>query len=202
MLRWVAVGWFAVWLPAYTYYWGWRNFLQLCDIAVFLTVAGLWVGSSLLLSSQAVNVLVVSLFWAADAAWRVLLGRHLMGGTEYLWDERFPLCLRLLSLYHLALPVALLWALRRTGYDARGWKLQAAIAAVAMVAARLLEPVENYNMVYRDPFFGRLWGPAAVHIAFMWVTLVAVVYWPTHWALQRILRRANVEGSRGLEPRS
>ncbi len=124
-------------------------------------------GSALLLSSQAVNVLVVSLFWAADAAWRLVLGRHLMGGTEYLWEERFPLWLRLLSLYHLALPVVLLWALRRTGYDARGWKLQAGMAAVAMVAARLLEPVENYNMVYRDPFLAAVGpgdGPYGVHV--------------------------------------
>ncbi len=184
-MRWVAMLWFAVWLPAYWDYWGWRNLLQLCDIAVFVAVAGLWLGSSLLLSSQAVSFLVISLFWVADVAWRVATGTHLIGGTEYLWDARFPLWLRLLSVYHIALPILLLWSLRRVGYDGRGWKLQAAIAAAAMIAARLAAPELNYNMVYRDPLLGRTWGPAPVHIAFMWMMLVAAVYFPTHLLLRK-----------------
>lgn len=193
VLRWVVVAWFAAWLPAYWYYWGWRNFLQLCDIAVFVAVAGFWLGSSLLLSSQAVGFQVIALFWAADVVWRVLTGAHLIGGTEYLWDARYPLWLRLLSLYHLVLPVLLLWSLRRVGYDARGWKLQAAIAAAAMIAARVLAPGLNYNMVERDPLLGRTWGPAPVHIAFIWVVLTAVVYFPTHMLLRWCFRPARAE---------
>jgi len=186
ILRWIAAAWFAVWLPAYWHYWGWANFVQICDIAVFLSVAGLWLGSSLLLSSQAVSLLVVTLFWAADLVWRGLVGRHLIGGTEYLWDARYPLWLRLLSLYHIVLPVVLLWSLRRTGYDARGWKLQAAIAAVAMVVGRFFDPALNYNVAFRDPLLGRTWGPAAVHVAFIWLLLVALVYFPTHLLLKRL----------------
>ena len=32
--RWGAVGWLAVWTPVYAQSYGWRNFLQLCDVAV------------------------------------------------------------------------------------------------------------------------------------------------------------------------
>ncbi|MGH9861331.1 MAG: hypothetical protein ACRD5F_15025 [Candidatus Acidiferrales bacterium] len=184
--RWVAAAWFVVWLPAYWHYWGWRNFLQLCDVAVFLSVAGFCLGSPLLLSSQAVNLLVVSAAWFADLLWRATTGGHLIGGTEYMWDARFPLWLRLLSLYHVALALVLLWSLRRTGYDARGWKLQAAIALPVLIASRLLAPGMNYNMAERDPFFGQQAGPAAVHLALTWLGLVAIVYFPTHLLLAKL----------------
>ena len=51
-LRWAAAAWLAVWVPAYASFWGPRNFLLLCDVAVILTCAGLWLGSPLLLSSR------------------------------------------------------------------------------------------------------------------------------------------------------
>jgi hypothetical protein len=186
-LRWVALLWLAVWFPAYWRVWGWQNFLQLCDLAVFLTCLGLWRGSALLLSSQAVGAIVVNAVWTLDVAWRAAVGRHLIGGTEYMWDTRFPLWVRLLSLYHVVLPVLLVWAVRRVGYDARGWKLQAAIAAGALVVTRLAGPAVNYNAVYRDPILGQTWGPVPVHLAFMLLCLVAAVYWPTHAVLQRSL---------------
>jgi hypothetical protein len=179
-----------VWFPAYWYYWGWRNFLQLCDVAVFVAVAGFWLGSRLLLSSQAVGFPLIALIWTADVAWRALTGAHLIGGTEYLWDPRYPLWLRLLSLYHVALPPLLLWSLRRTGYDPLGWKLQAAIALAAMIAAATLAPGLNYNMVERDPLLARTWGPASLHIAFIWLVLTAVVYFPTHLLLQKAFKPA------------
>lgn len=194
VLRWVALAWFALWLPAYWHYWGWRNFLQLCDVAVFVAVAGFWLRSALLLSSQAVGFPVIALVWTADVAWRLATGAHLIGGTEYLWDARYPLWLRLLTLYHLALPPLLLWSLRRTGYDARGWKLQAALALAAMIAAALLAPGLNYNMVERDPFFARAWGPAPLHIAFIWTVLTAVVYFPTHLLLRRCFAPSSPQG--------
>src|SRR5262245_8672411 len=29
--KWLAVVWLAVWVPVYANFWGWRNFLALCD---------------------------------------------------------------------------------------------------------------------------------------------------------------------------
>jgi hypothetical protein len=170
--------------------WGWPNFLHLCDVAVILACIGLWRGSAVLLSSQAVNSMFADLVWCLDVGWRLLFGRHLVGGTEYMWDARFPLWVRLLSLFHVFLPVLLVWSLRRTGYDRRGWLLQSAIAAVLMVAARLFEPARNLNYAYRDPLFNRSWGPAPVHIVVMLLPLIGIIYWPTHLVLARFLPTA------------
>ena len=186
-MRWVALLWLAVWLPAYWAVWGWANFLHICDVTVVLTCAGLWFGNALLLSSQAIASIVVDLAWTLDIASRLLFGKHLIGGTEYMWDARFPLWVRLLSLFHIVWPVLVVWAVRRVGYDRRGWLLQSGIAAVLLVLSRQVQPALNINFAFRDPLFHRAWGPAPVHLAVILLGLVVIIYWPTHLVLGRLL---------------
>ena len=184
-LRWAALLWLLVWIPVYWRTWGPENFLHLCDIAVILGCIGLWSGSALLISSQAVGLLVVSIVWAAGAAWEFFLGRRLIAGTEYLFDPSFPLWVRLLSLFHIVLPLLLLWALARTGYDRRGWRLQSAIAFLAFVASRFTPPPENINYAFTDPFIHRAWGPPAVHVVTSTLFMIFVAYLPAHVILRR-----------------
>ena len=188
-LRWAAVAWLAVWVPAYAAVWGPRNFLLLCDVAVILTCAGLWLGNPLLLSSQAVSSLVADAVWAVDAGSRLVLGRHLFGGTEYMWDASFPLAVRLLSLFHLAWPPLLLWSLRRVGYDRRGFGLQIAIAGALLVASRFVGRAANLNFAFRDPIWGLSLEPAPFHLAATLAFVVAVFYVPAHLALSRAFPR-------------
>jgi hypothetical protein len=176
--------WFLIWLPAYWRTWGAANFLHLCDIAMILACVGVWSNSALLISSQAVSALLVGMVWALDAGSTFFLGRHLLGGTEYLFDTSYPLWVRLLTLFHAALPVLLLWALHQIGYDRRGWALQSAIALPIFVASRFTSPAQNINFAFTDPFFHRAWGPAPVHIATSWLFMVLVVYLPTHLLLK------------------
>ena len=183
VLRWVGLVWMVVWLPAYMRGWGWANLLHLCDVAVILGCAGLWWGSSLLVSSQAVSSLAAGTLWGLDVGSRLLTGRFLVGGTEYMWDARAPIFVRLLSSFHLGLPLALLWALRKIGYDRRALALQAAIAAGLLVASRFLPSGFNMNYAYQDPLFHRFWGPAPLHLAVIFVGAVALLYWPTHLLL-------------------
>jgi hypothetical protein len=185
------LAWLAVFVSAYSWVYGAANFLHLCDIAVLLTCLGLWRSNALLISSQAVSSLVVDLAWDLDLLWRLSLGRHLIGGTEYMWDPRFPLWVRLLSLFHVIWPPLLIWTLTRVGYDSRGFRLQAGIAAGALILARLTNPEVNINFAYRDAFLNRAWGPAPVHLVLTWVALVVVVYWPVHRLLRRLLPRAD-----------
>jgi hypothetical protein len=148
---------------------------------------GIWAGSPLLLSTQAVSSLVVHAVWDLDVAWRVITGRHLIGGTEYMWDPRFPLGLRLLSLFHVVWPPLLWWALRRVGYDRRALLAQSAFALVILAVSRVVMPEVNINFAHRDPIWHRSWGPAPVHLGFMAIGLVGLVYAPIHallrWAM-------------------
>ncbi len=176
-----------VWLPSYLAGYGPAVFVNLCDVAVILTCLGLWTGNALLLSSQALSSLVVDLAWNLDLLVRALTGGHIVGGTEYMWDARRPLGLRLLSLFHVWLPIVLVHGLRKLGYDRRAFPLQSAIAVAVLVASRLVTgPAENQNFAWRDPFFDRALGPAPVHLAVLAATLVAVLYWPVHRLLARV----------------
>src|SRR3984957_21057441 len=125
--RWSAMVWLAIWIPIYWRTWGVSNFLQLCDIAVLISCLGIFTGSALLISSQAISSLLIDLIWTLDAGARLISGQHFLGRTEYLFDPQYPLWVRLLSLFHVAMPFLLIWALRRVHYDPRGLWLQCVI---------------------------------------------------------------------------
>jgi hypothetical protein len=185
-LRWTALLWLIFWFIVYWRTWGAANFLHLCDIAVILTCIGLWTSNSLLLSSQAISSLLIDIAWNLDAGCKYFLGRQLFGGTDYLFDVRYPLWIRLLSLFHVILPILLLWAVHRMGYDSRGWALQAVIVLFAFVAARFTSPDENINFAFREPFRHHAWSPAALHVTLSVLFMCVVIYLPTHLLLRRI----------------
>jgi hypothetical protein len=185
-IRRVALVWLVFWVTVYWRSWGALNFLHFCDIAEILSCIGFVVDSALLISSQAVASLLVDAAWALDAGWTVVFRHHLIGGTEYLFDPSHALWVRLLSLFHLALPVLLLWALYRLGYDRRGLSLQLAIALSAFIASRFAPPDQNMNYAFTDPFVHRAWGPAPVHIVVAFLFMLVVVYLPTHLVLKRL----------------
>jgi hypothetical protein len=189
-LRWVVLVFMAVWVPSYWVVWGWRNFLQLCDVTMVLTAIAVWRGSAWLLSSQAVGSLIINGLWGLDVAARLLLGRHVIGGTEYMWNPAFPAWIRALSLFHLALPVLHVWCLRRTGYDQRAWRFEVLVVAVVFVASRLLAaPSTNPNFVFAAPLLRRPIGAPPVHLLLVWVTQLVVLMLPVHLVLRRWLPR-------------
>lgn len=191
--RWLALLWVLIWIPAYWRTWGASNFLQLCDIAVILTCAGIWNHSRLLVSSQAVGSLLIDLLWTADAACRLFLGHHFIGGTEYLFEGRYPLWVRLLSLFHVVMPAVLLWAVHRIGYDPRGVALQCVITVLAFAAARFTNPAKNMNFAFTDPFFHRSWGPPPVHVAVSALFMAVAVYLPTDLVLKRLFQQRSAQ---------
>jgi len=72
--------------------------------------------------------------------------------------------------------------------------LQAAIAAFLLIVSRFLSAELNLNYAYRDPLFHRAWGPAPVHLAMIFIPLIALIYWPTHLLLGWLF--GTPEGSR------
>jgi hypothetical protein len=185
-LRWILLLWMLVWVPAYARTWGWTNFLLLCDVAMFLTFIGVWRASPLLLSSQAVAMLFAGMVWTVDVGWRLVRGGHVYGGTEYMFDAAYPLWVRLLSTFHLWLPLLLLWAVRRTGYDARGWLVQSALTVPLVIAGRFFDPAKNINFAFTDPVFDQQWGTAPMHVGIILFFIIAVIYWPAHLVLLRL----------------
>ncbi len=193
ILRWVALAWVLVWTPIYWHEWGWQNFFHFCDAAVFLTCIGLWTRSALLISSQAVNVLVASGAWLFEVGWRLMAGRGLFGGTDYLWDSHVALWVRLLTFFHVLVPIVLIYAITRVGYDRRGFALQCAIAAVLLIAGGMMGAQENMNFAFADPVFHRALGPAPVHLIAIFAGTIVLTYLPAHILFVRFAPKSTAD---------
>jgi hypothetical protein len=182
--------WIAFWAPVYWVVNGPANFLWLCDFANFVTCVAIWRGSARLASSQLVGVTFIQLVWTADFASRLALGRHLIGGTEYMFHAAEPLAFRALSLFHLWSVPLLVWLCRRLGYDRRGLSLQVGFTAALFVASALCStPEANLNWMFAP--FGRptVLPPLAV-AAIGLPVITLLVYLPTHLLLRRVLPEA------------
>ena len=183
---WLKVAWTAwlvVWVPLYWRQYGTQNFLYFCDLGNFLIAVGLWLESRLILSWQAVGLLVFQTLYALDLIGAVSFGHHIIGGTEYMFDTTVSLWVRLFGLYHLIVPPLLLWAVCRLGFDDRAWKIQT-------LTAWMLVPINFYWRPQYNVNWARGLGHEQ-HVVSGWLYLAAylivvpiVVYWPTHLALR------------------
>ena len=193
--RWAALVWVLTWFPLYTWSWGWQNMLHLCDVSVVIACLGLWFRQSLLVSSQALLAPLVGVLWTLDVCWRIATGHHLVGGTEYMWDAHYPLWIRLLSCFHIVLPVVLLWALEILGYDRRALAFETLITGVLLIVSRLLSPQLNMNYAFQDPLLHRAWGPAPSHLMVILTGCIAIFFWPTHLVFLRAFPAARRSGT-------
>jgi hypothetical protein len=186
----------AVLVPVYWSKYGPTNFLYFCDLALFLTLAGLWTENALLLSMAAVGILLPQALWCADFAFQ-LAGGRLVGMTAYMFDPARSLFLRGLSLFHGWLPFLLVYAVRCTGYDRRAMPAWTALGWTAcLIAYFLLPPAgpehagklvpNNVNYVFGfDDAQPQSWMPAPAFLVAWMAGLLAVVYLPTDGMLRK-----------------
>ena len=166
---------------------GWKNFLWFSDIAFIGAVPAMWLENAALSSVLAAAVLVPEVLWNVDYVGRLLLRRRITGLTDYMFERERPMLLRALSLFHVPLPLVLLWLLAAYGYDERVALPGAVLlAAIVLPWSRWVSTSEkNINWTYG---FGarRIGWPATVYIPLLFLGFVAVVFLPTHWLLARL----------------
>ena len=182
-------GWLLVWAPVYWRQYGAQNFLFYCDIGNILIAIGLWAESRLILSWQAVSLLVFQSLYAIDLIGAFLLRHHFVGGTEYMFDAAIPLVVRALGLYHLVVPPLLLWLVRRVGCDPSAWKWATLEAWIIVLINFFWRPQYNVNFV-RGISHEQHLMPAWLYLTGYLIVVPIVIYWPTQWLLQRWIRKA------------
>jgi hypothetical protein len=173
----------AVWWTNY----GWKNFLWFSDIAFIGAVPAMWLESSALASVLTVAVLLPELLWNFDYALRLLLRRGITGLTDYMFEPERPLKLRALSLFHVPLPLVLLWMIAAYGYDPEvGLPGAVLLAMVVLPWSRLVsDPDKNINWTYG---FGarRAGWPGWLYVAMLFLVFVLFVFVPTDWLLRAV----------------
>jgi hypothetical protein len=181
--------WVAIWAPIYWRQYGAQNFLFFCDLGNILIAVGLWAGSALIFSWQACGLLLFQTLFTLDLVGTLVSGRHLIGGTEYMFDPNIPLLIRLLSLFHVLTPPLLLWMVWRLGYDARGWKLQTLTTWIVIPINYFWRPQFDVNWA-RGLFFREQHSvPGVLYVLIYLIVVPAVVYFPTHLFLAWLTRR-------------
>ena len=186
----------SVLVPLYWMNYGPTNFLYFCDVALLLTLVGMWSENRLLVSMPAVGILVPQALWVVDFVGHGL-GFHLTGMTDYMFDGDRSLFLRGLSLFHGWLPFLLVYLVARLGYDRRAFRCWTALAwALCLVCFAFMPPA---GAVMADPRLpvniNYVWGlsdtkpqdwmsPGLYLLAWM-VALVTLAYAPVHHLLRR-----------------
>jgi hypothetical protein len=176
------------WLPLVVATRGWQNLLWLCDLANLLVLVGLWRESRLILSSQLVATLLIGLVWTIDLLGALLFGAHPFHATVYMLEPSLPLVFRLSSLFHVFVPLLLLYAVTRLGHDRRGWCLQIGVCWIALpLSAWLTEPARNINWIAAPFGIEQAWLPGWAYVLVCMVAYPLILYGPTEAVLRRLL---------------
>lgn len=186
------------------YYWvtytPW-NFLYFCDVALLMTLAGIWTENPLLISMPTVGIVLAQMLWVVDFGAHVA-GAQVTGMTNYMFDATIPLFVRALSSFHGWLPFVLVWLVWIVGYDRRAFVRQTILAIALLLVCFLIGPVPpaplshpswatNINYV-----FGMSDKQSQTSMA-PWLWLVAMTsiivvgfYLPSHLLLRRFFPAA------------
>jgi hypothetical protein len=170
-------------------YWrryGPRNFLWFSDVALIGAVPAMWLESAMISGVLACMVLLPEILWNVDYALRLALRRRITGLTEYMFDPSIPLWLRSVSLFHVPLPLVLIWLVAAYGYPREALAASVGISAVVLALSYLLSSEEkNINWVFG---LGRVQHRLSqpVYLAVLYLGFIVVVFLPTHWLLLRL----------------
>jgi hypothetical protein len=152
---------------------------------------GLWLESPLIFSWTACGLLLFQTLFTIDLAGALLTHRHIIGGTEYMFDPGLPLFVRLLSLFHVVTPPLLLWTIWKLGYDARGWKLQTLMTWIVVPINYFWRPQLDVNWARGLFFHEQQMIPGWMYLLTYLLAVPLIVYWPTHLLLKWLAARRN-----------
>lgn len=182
-------------IPVYWHYYGVTNFLYFCDVALILTLAGVWLHSPLLISMCSVGILAPQLLWVADFAGSAA-GFPITGMTAYMFNPDSPLFLRGLSLFHGWIPFLLIYLTWRLGYDKRALPAWTILAWCLLLFCFFfmpeprpdpgMEPV-NINYVWgMSDNVKQTWMHPYAWLACLLAGMPLLLFFPTHLALSKL----------------
>ena len=179
-------------VPVYWVEQGPANFLWLSDIALLATVAALWLEHRFLTSMMAVGVLLPEIAWNLDFFLRLSTGFDVIGldGTGYMFKSEHTGLFKFFSLFHVILPLLLIWMVYRLGYDRRAVYAQILLVWVLLPLCYLTtDPGRNLNWVFGIGDPPRTWVSGIQYLLLLMAAYPLLVIMPTHFVLRAVFDR-------------
>jgi hypothetical protein len=197
-------------VPYYLQQYGPTNFLWFCDVALIVTLVGIWTESRFLISMASVAIVFPQLMWVADFCVRATTGGHLIDMTEYMFDPENPLFVRCLSAFHDWMPFLLLWLVAKLGYDRRAVLAQTVLCSAVLLTAFLVldgpnGPAGNVNKIFGpNDAVAQTWMPHTTWLGVLMFAYPVIVYLPSHLVFKRLFREepAYLSSSAQIQPAS
>lgn len=183
----------AVLVPVWSLQYGAENFLWFSDIALFGTLIALLFENRFVASMMALAVLIPELLWSVSFFGEMLLGADVIGLAGYMFKQTIPLAIRAMSLFHIVVPLLLLWMLYRLGYEPHALRAQTLLAWIILPLSYVLTEVEN-NINWTMGIAGYVpqpWMPGWAWVALLMLAFPLLFYLPTHVILRRLFSHAH-----------
>jgi hypothetical protein len=164
------------------------HLLWLCDLTLLITGIGILIKSPIMLSSQLVGTLPIQIAWNLDFWLRIISGSKVFGFTEYMFSTSHPAEVKILSTFHVFLPVFLIYAIILFGYEIRGWIWQSILTVfVYFLSYFTTDVIQNTNWT-----LGPFWKPQTMLpeclYLIIWTLLTLLMYFILHIFLTKILK--------------
>lgn len=175
-------------VPVYVAKHGAANLLWGSDIALIVLLFAVLFENRLLAGVIACCVLIAEFVWIFDFLGRLLLGPDALPGpgTAYMWDVSQALWVRLISLFHVVLPVVIFWCLCRFGYDRRAFVTGTLFSWLVLPLSYLAGPEKNINWTYGFGAEPQSWLPQPVYLGVVMLLFPLCIFLPTHLLLRRL----------------
>jgi hypothetical protein len=178
-------------VPTYWHYYGPQNFLWLSDVGLFLTVCALWFKSSLLISICVLGILPLEIVWNIDFIAELLTGHPLSGLAHYMFDSHYPLFVRIISLFHIAMPIIWIFHLYAWGYNPKAFRYTLFLIWTTLLLTYLItDSAHNINWVFMShahhwPISSQVW-------LLMLMVIVALIIFCMHSICKHVFKRRYV----------
>lgn len=185
MMLFLKIAYTALAVAVFFIYWreyGPVNFLWFSDIAFFAMVPALWLKNRYIASMMAVGVLPLEIMWVIG----LVSGGAFFGIAAYMYDDTLALWLRLLSLFHFPMIIAVIYMMMKLGYDKRALIPQIILSVVVVLMTQRLDDTgEHINMATRPDGLADYITEARYEQLMPFVLVFGVII-PMHFLLKKI----------------
>ena len=174
-------------VPFYWHEYGMTNFLWFSDVTLIGIGFILWCYNRLISNVLMLWFLPLALAWNIDFLGRIFSGHNFLGITNYMFDSTIPIFVRGFSLFHLWLPVLLMWLFVKFGYDRRAWIAQLIPLWVLLLLTYLVtEPEKNINWTYGPTAHPQHWVSPIFYLLILMLFLPFCIFLPLHIILKKV----------------